>query len=131
MKKKADAPGIFDMIMAGLEESVAYSRGEKKTLVTARVPDPPPAMGPEEVIRLRKRLNMSQGLFAATLNVSEKTVQGWEQGLRTPGNASLRLLQIAGEHPRAVWAVAGGGPAGKSRTPPPAERCGAKKAPRS
>ena len=114
MKKKTDSPGVFDMILEGLEDSIAYSRGEKRTLATTRVPDPPPAMGPEEVIRLRKRLNMSQSLFAATLNVSEKTVQGWEQGLRTPGNASLRLLQIAGEHPETVCG-GGGGQKGKPR----------------
>jgi DNA-binding XRE family transcriptional regulator len=31
-------------------------------------------------VEIRKRLNMTQSVFAATLNVSTKTVQGWEQG---------------------------------------------------
>ena len=98
------------MIKAGLEDSLAYSRGEDLSLVTTRVPTPPPPMNAYEVAQVRKRLSMSQSLFAAALNVSTKTVQGWEQGLRKPSNASLRLLQIAERQPQAVWAVIGGAP---------------------
>ena len=114
MKKKASEMGVFEMVMAGLKDSIAYSKGEKMSLVTTRVPAPPPPMDAQKVIQVRKRLNMSQGLFAAALNVSTKTVQGWEQGLRTPSNASLRLLQIAQRQPQAVWAVVGGEPAAAS-----------------
>lgn len=108
MKKKASDMSVYEMVMAGLKDSIAYSKGEKMSLVTTRVPAPPPQMDAKKVIQVRKRLNMSQGLFAAALNVSTKTVQGWEQGLRTPSNASLRLLQIAQVQPQTVWAVVGG-----------------------
>lgn len=108
MKKKASEMSVFEMTMAGLEDSIAYSRGEKMSLVTTRIPAPPPPMDAKKVTQVRRRLNMSQGVFAAALNVSTKTVQGWEQGLRTPSNASLRLLQIAQQAPQTVWAVAGG-----------------------
>ena len=101
MKKKASEMSVFEMLEAGLEDSIAYSRGEKKSLVAA----PPPPVDARKVIAIRKQLNMSQSLFAAALNVSTKTVQSWEQGLRKPGNASLRLLQIARMRPEAVWAV--------------------------
>lgn len=123
MKKKASDMNVFEMVMAGLEDSIAYSKGKKKSLVTTRVPAPPPPMDATKVIRLRKRLNLSQRLFAATLNVSTKTVQGWEQGLRTPSNASLRLLQIAQLAPQTVWTVVSGGQGGvpiveKTNRPP-------------
>lgn len=108
MKKKASEMSVYEMVMAGLEDSIAYSKGEKMSLVTTRVPAPPPPMDARQVVQIRQRLKMSQGLFAAALNVSPKTVQGWEQGLRTPSNASLRLLQIADQQPQAVWAVVGG-----------------------
>lgn len=108
MKKKASDMTVFEMVMAGLEDSIAYSKGEKMSLLTTRVPAPPPPMDARKVTQVRKGLNMSQGLFAAALNVSTKTVQGWEQGLRTPGNASLRLLQIAQMAPHAVLNVVGG-----------------------
>lgn len=107
MRKKAATMSVFEMVMAGLEDSIAYSKGEKKSLVTTHIPAPPPPMDAKKVIQVRKRLNMSQGLFAAALNVSTKTVQSWEQGLRTPSNASLRLLQIAHLQPQTVWAVIG------------------------
>ncbi|MFA6492400.1 MAG: helix-turn-helix domain-containing protein [Candidatus Babeliales bacterium] len=36
----------------------------------------------------------SQGAFAKVLNVSIKTVQSWESGVRVPSHSSLRLLEI-------------------------------------
>ncbi len=105
MKKNASQSNVFDMIVSGLDDSIAYSKGEKLSLVTTHAPAPPPELDAEGVTRIRKQLKMSQGLFAATLNVSTKTVQGWEQGLRTPSNASLRLLQIAQRQPKAVLAA--------------------------
>jgi putative transcriptional regulator len=112
MKKKASEMSVYEMVMAGLGDSIAYSKGEKLSLVTARVPAPPPPMDAKKVAQVRKRLNMSQGLFAAALNVSTKTVQGWEQGIRRPSNASLRLLQIAARQPQVMWKVVGGEPRG-------------------
>ena len=124
MKRKASHMTVFEMVMAGLEDSIAYSKGEKMSLLTTRVPAPPPPMDARKVTQVRKGLNMSQGLFAAALNVSTKTVQGWEQGLRTPSNASLRLLQIAQMAPHAVLNVVGGKTAteaaARKRVPPPA-----------
>mgnify|MGYP000915575358 CR=1 FL=1 len=57
---------------------------------------------PPQVARLRRRLKMSQAVFAATLNVSPRTVQSWEQGRRAPGDAALRLLQLVDVDPGAV-----------------------------
>jgi putative transcriptional regulator len=37
---------------------------------------------------LRKQTAMSQAVFARLLNVSTKTVQSWEQGVREPSDAS-------------------------------------------
>ena len=57
MKKKACEMSIYEMIMAGLEDSIAYSRGEKMSLVTTQVPTPTPPMNVQQVARVRKRLN--------------------------------------------------------------------------
>ena len=43
---------------------------------------------------LRNRVRVSQGVFAALLNVNPSTVQKWEQGKVRPQNAALRLLNI-------------------------------------
>ena len=97
MTRKA-TPSVFEQIKAGLEDSLAYSRGQI-SLRTVTIPSPPPRVGPKSIASLRRDLRMSQALFAATLNVSKRTVQSWEQGLRKPSDASLRLLQIIRNRP--------------------------------
>ena len=92
---------VFEQIKAGLEDSIAYSRGEL-SLKTTTLPLPPPKAEAEQIAELRKRLRMSQSVFAATLNVSPKTVQSWEQGLRQPADAALRMLQLIRERPQVV-----------------------------
>ena len=47
-----------------------------------------------DVVRIRKSLQVSQGVFAYLLNASESTVKKWELGAKVPGGANCRLLQI-------------------------------------
>lgn len=101
MPKKAASMSVFDQIKTGLEECLAHAKGEL-TLVTIPVPAPPPKATPRKIAALRRDLRMSQSVFAATLNVSVKTVQSWEQGLRAPNQASLRLLQVIQDHPSVI-----------------------------
>lgn len=48
----------------------------------------------KQIRDLRHRVRVSQGVFAALLNVNPSTVQKWEQGKVRPQNAALRLLNI-------------------------------------
>lgn len=98
---KNPSRGLFDRLKAGLEDGIAFARGNL-TLRTSNVPSAPPSLGRAEVLQLRTELRMSQGLFARTLNVSIKTVQSWEQGERRPSRAALRLLQILRNQPEVV-----------------------------
>ncbi len=92
---------VFDQLKAGLEDSIAYSKGEL-SLKTSVLPAPPPAATPGDVRALRQSLHMSQAVFAATLNVSKKTIQSWEQGLREPSDAALRMIQLVRLRPHVV-----------------------------
>ena len=47
-----------------------------------------------DVIRIRKKLHVSQAVLAYLLNASESTVRKWEIGVKQPGGANSRLLQI-------------------------------------
>lgn len=67
---------------------------------TAEVPHQPREYHPEDIKILRDKLNCSQGLFAAYLNVSLNTIQAWEQGVRKPNHAALRLLEIVDKGPQ-------------------------------
>jgi putative transcriptional regulator len=52
----------------------------------------------KEIRELREKLNTSQGVFAALLNVNPSTVQKWEQGRVRPQNAALKLLNVVDLH---------------------------------
>lgn len=106
----SETASLFDRLRKGMEESIAHSRGEL-TLKTTTLPIPPPPAKRSQVIALRKKLKMSQSVFAAAMNVSTKLVQAWEQGKRTPDRADLRLLQILSREPEIVnRLILGGAP---------------------
>jgi putative transcriptional regulator len=44
-------------------------------------------------------MELSQPVFAAALNVSPDTIRAWEQGKREPDGPTLRLLEVAEQHP--------------------------------
>lgn len=98
-------PRLSERVKTGLLQTIAYAEGKAEARVTtATVPDPPPAYNAEHIRTLRTGLGFSQPYFSKVLNVSPKTVQSWEQGTRTPSQASARLLQLI-EHPHLLDAL--------------------------
>lgn len=49
---------------------------------------------PGDIKAIREQSRMSQAVFAALLNVNRNTVAQWEQGKRSPGGPSARMLDI-------------------------------------
>src|SRR6266702_6141867 len=47
-----------------------------------------------EIVALREREGVSQGVFAHYLNVRPKLVSEWERGEKKPSGPSLKLLSI-------------------------------------
>lgn len=92
----------------GLEEAVAFTRGDRRgarvssVSVTARTATArrAPRFTATRVRKLREGLNLSQPVFAASLNLSPETVKGWEQGKKRPGGPAARLLEFAERHPQ-------------------------------
>ena len=97
---------LFERLKTSLNEGIRFARGEMNLRTTALPQDPPPA-APGDVLRLRRRMGMSQTIFARTLNVSPKTLQSWEHGTRRPSQAALRLLQVLSTRADAVLSVVG------------------------
>jgi len=93
---------LFEDLMAGAQEAVAWRKGEKILTVRDVELKAPAAMGPREVTAIRSKLRVSQAAFARILNVSPKTVQAWETNARKPSDAALKLLSIAKKHPEAL-----------------------------
>ena len=98
-KKKYMSDEDFAELKLSLEHALQHARGERRDLRTTVLPAPPKPMKKQEIVKLRQQLNLSQAVFASALNVSVKTVQAWEQGLRQPSDAALKLLTIAKKHP--------------------------------
>jgi putative transcriptional regulator len=54
----------------------------------------PKSFTSKKVSAIRKKLNVSQPVFAHLLNVKTTTVQKWERGVNSPSGASSRLLEL-------------------------------------
>ena len=99
-----------EQIIDGLQEALAFQRGEatgaRVTRVRLSAPaarvKPAPRYTGARIARLRARLALSQTVFAKALNVSAETVRAWEQEKRVPDGAALRLLQVADRHPDVI-----------------------------
>ncbi|MFC1510031.1 helix-turn-helix domain-containing protein [Candidatus Omnitrophota bacterium] len=93
-KRKKDSK-VLDMV----EESL-HGVGEVKDVSLSinrfnkiRYPEPKQYTS-NDIVRIRKKLNVSQAVFAYLLNASESTIKKWETGVKYPGGANCRLLQI-------------------------------------
>lgn len=96
----SDVEKHFNLMHKGAQEAIkAFNSGKKLTFDTVILPEPPKEMAAVEIIKLRKKLNASQRVFANFLNVSVKTVQAWEHQQNHPNGASLRLLQLVDKDP--------------------------------
>jgi putative transcriptional regulator len=90
MSKKA-----FDQIMEGLNEALAFARGDLKG-VKLHVP-------PEiDVHRIRDKLGLSQEDFARTFGFTIDQIKGWEQGRSRPIGGLRAYLMIIDRDPKAV-----------------------------
>jgi len=92
-------------LLESASQALAMIKGSK--LVGGRIsvrqaPAQPRPRNKKDIVKLRERLNFSQGMLARALNVSPSTVQAWEAGRRTPSDAALKLLAIAEKHPEAL-----------------------------
>jgi len=94
-------------LVTSVEAFALHLTGKQKlTLRTATMPLPPPVkpLTSSQVRSIRKKLNVSQSVFAAMMNIPIVTAASWERGRRTPTGAALRLLDIASKHPEVLLA---------------------------
>jgi putative transcriptional regulator len=73
--------------------------GRTFNLREVKLPAAPKPLKPAEIRGLREEINASQALFAKLLNVSSNAVESWEQGIRAPRQATLKLLHIVKKNP--------------------------------
>lgn len=90
VKKKLSSP-FAEAIMAGLEEALAYTKGE--AVPGIRVTEVP------DVRKIRQNLGMTQGQFAAAFGIPSGTIKGWEQRRRKVDATAAALLRVIEKYP--------------------------------
>jgi len=86
----------FQGIMAGLEDAIAFAKGDASRGRIAAGPD---------VKAIRAKTKLSQAKFAATLRVPVATVRDWEQHRRMPDAPARTLLGMVDADPKAALAL--------------------------
>ena len=81
-------------VLDGVEE-IKAGRGKRKA-VEPRSP----------IVRARLKSGLTQAQFAALLGVSQRTLEQWEQGRRTPSGAAKTLIRVAELHPEVLREIA-------------------------
>ena len=90
-------PTVGSRIVEGLEQAIAWTRGEnddvRVTLV--HVPD-------VNVREVRTKMGLSQAQFATKFGFPPATLRNWEQGRSRPDAPTRVLLAVIAKHPEAV-----------------------------
>jgi putative transcriptional regulator len=86
----------FDGIMAGLEDAIAYARGDTSRGRIVAGPD---------VKAIRQATKLTQGAFAKTYRIPVGTVRDWEQNRRQPDAPARVLLSLIKADPQAVMSL--------------------------
>jgi putative transcriptional regulator len=105
VKKRNKKPTAGARIISALreildaQESGEPFRGMKVTVRDVEVIRPT-AYDARAVLETRKKLGVSQSVFAQLVGVSVMLAQSWEQGKRSPDGAARRLLDEINRNPR-------------------------------
>jgi len=86
---------LFEELVASIKQAGRIHRGEIE-------PSRKFVFEPEDVRRIREKLNKSQSEFARMIGVSVSTLQNWEQGRRQPEGPARALLVVASKAPNVV-----------------------------
>jgi putative transcriptional regulator len=90
-------PTVGASIIKGLEQAIAWTRGEDDNVRVTLV------QVPEVNVReVRTRMGLSQAQFATKFGFPPATLRNWEQGRARPDAPTRVLLAVIAKHPEAV-----------------------------
>jgi putative transcriptional regulator len=87
----------FESIKAGLEEAIAFAKGEDTGAVVHRI-----AVPAVNVAAIRRDTGLSQSEFARSIGVAKGTLLNWEHGRRRPTGPAQVLLALIAKRPSVV-----------------------------
>lgn len=92
---------VSGSIIKGLNQAIEHSLGDKSNVVSEHkyLISPLPTYKSEEIKAIRKKLKLTQNIFAQVMGVSSKTVEAWESGKNIPQGPAQRILFIINNNP--------------------------------
>jgi putative transcriptional regulator len=90
-------PTLGARIIEGLEEAIAWTRGEPANVCVTLVHVPQ-----VDVREVRTKMGLSQAQFATKFGFPPATLRNWEQGRSRPDAPTRVLLAVIARHPEAV-----------------------------
>jgi putative transcriptional regulator len=90
-------PTVGQRIIEGLEQAVAWTRGENDRVQVTLVHVPE-----VDVRDVRRKMGLSQAQFATRFGLPPATLRNWEQGRARPDVPTRVLLAVIAKHPEAV-----------------------------
>lgn len=88
---------VYESLMDGLHEALAFARGETTGAVVHRIEVPV-----VDVAAIRAGTGLSQGAFARSIGVAKGTLLNWEHGRRRPTGPAQVLLAMIAKKPSLV-----------------------------
>lgn len=85
---------VYESVIQGLNEAIEYEKGNLKAKTSLVSVAPLPEIKSSQIKDIRKSLDMTQGIFAAVMGVSVKTVEAWEAGTNAPSGTARRMLSL-------------------------------------
>lgn len=97
---------LFSELTEGFD-ALESERAGKLTLRQTSVDyHPMPKMTAAEVAQLRRKLNVSQQVFARRLRTEVRTIANWEQGVSSPNAQASILLRLVDRYPQLLDEIA-------------------------
>ena len=104
--KRVAKRDVFEEISEGFA-ALTEARQEKRTLRTHAIEfRPAPKISPDDLVRLREKLNLSRALFAGYLRTNVRTLENWEQGRAKPNAQAALLINLVEQFPDTVQRLA-------------------------
>ncbi len=95
--KMKKIPTVGKRIMEGLEEAIAWSKGNDVPVRVTQVQVPD-----VDVSKVRRQMGLSQTQFALKFGFPPATLRNWEQGRARPDTPTRVLLAVIAKHPESV-----------------------------
>jgi putative transcriptional regulator len=96
-KPQSDALDSVHQMMSGLHEIGLIDKKTMRSFDAKCLQEPAP-IEPEQIVQLRKKVHLSQPVFAKYLGVTKSTMAKWESGEKKPSGPSRRLLEVVSRH---------------------------------